>query len=127
MFDRMGRQFEQRGMPTLESVPVDLRDAGDEYELVVDVPGYHTDDIELTFSDDTLTIDASREESSEAESADDTEVRYVRQERGHSVSRSVRFPEPVDEEDISASYTNGTLTIVAPKVDAEAGHHIDIE
>lgn len=123
MFDRMGRQFEQRGMPTLESVPVDMRDHGDEYEIVADVPGYDTEEIELTFSDGSITIDASREAETEAEA----EGHYVHRERRTSVSRSVRLPEPVDEDAISASYTNGTLTVVAPKADVEEGHRIDID
>ncbi|WP_256295725.1 Hsp20/alpha crystallin family protein [Haloarchaeobius salinus] len=123
MFDRMGRQFEQRGMPTLESVPVDMRDHGDEYEIVADVPGYDTEDIELTFSEGTITIDASREE----ESAEEHDGHYVHQERRSSVSRSIRLPEPVDEEAIGASYSNGTLTVTAPKAEADEGHRIDIE
>jgi len=123
MFDRMGRQFEQRGMPTLESVPVDMRDHGDEYEIVADVPGYDTEDIELTFSDGTITIDASREEELEEEH----EGHYVHRERQTSVSRSIRLPEAVDEDAISASYTNGTLTVTAPKADVEEGQRIDID
>jgi HSP20 family protein len=123
MFDRMGRQFEHRGMPTLESVPVDVQDHGDEYEIVADIPGYDTEDIELTFSEGTITIDASREEESEEQS----EGHYVHRERRTSVSRSIRLPDAVDEDGISASYTNGTLTVTAPKAAADEGHRIDIE
>ncbi len=119
----MGRQFEQRGMPTLESVPVDMQDHGDEYEIVADVPGYDTEEIELTFSDGTITIDASREEETE----EAHEGHYVHRERQTAVSRSIRLPESVDEDAISASYTNGTLTVVAPKADVEEGHRIDID
>ncbi|MFD1646538.1 Hsp20/alpha crystallin family protein [Haloarchaeobius litoreus] len=123
MFDRMGRQFEQRGMPTLESVPVDMQDHGDEYEIVADVPGYDTEDIELTFSEGAITIDASREEETEEED----DGHYVHRERHSSVSRSIRLPEAVDEEAISASYRNGTLTVTAPKAEADEGHRIDID
>jgi len=123
MFDRMGRQFEHRGTPTFESVPVDMQDHGDEYEIVADVPGYDTRDIELTFSDGTITIDASREEETEEEA----DGHYVHRERQTSVSRSIRLPEAVDEDAISASYTNGTLTVTAPKLDVEEGHRIDID
>lgn len=119
----MGRQFEHRGMPTVESVPVDMQDHGDEYEIVADVPGYDTGDIELTFADGTITIDASREEETEEEGDD----HYVHRERQTSVSRSIRLPEAVDEDAISASYTNGTLTVTAPKADVEEGHRIDID
>ncbi len=126
MLDRMGRQFEQTGMSSLETVPIDMQDHGDEYEVVADLPGFTTDDIELTFSEGTLHLDASREE--ESDEADEDEGRYIHRERRQSVSRSIRVPEAVDEDGITASFTNGALTVRLPKEDAEDddGHTIDI-
>ncbi|WP_435334655.1 Hsp20/alpha crystallin family protein [Haloarchaeobius sp. TZWWS8] len=126
MFDRMGRQFESGpGMRSFQSVPIDLQDLGDAYELAADLPGYRSDDIDLTFSDGSLNIDATREETEDEADGG----RYVHRERRESVSRRVRIPEPVDESGISASYNNGTLTVKLPKEEQteDEGHRINIE
>ncbi|WP_439028289.1 Hsp20/alpha crystallin family protein [Haloarchaeobius sp. DT45] len=124
MIDRMSQQFDQSGMSTLETVPIDMQDHGDEYEVIADLPGFASDDIELTFSEGTLHLDASREE--ETEEGSEEAGRYIHRERRESVSRSIRVPEPVDEDGITASFNNGALTIRLPKEEADEGHTIDI-
>jgi HSP20 family protein len=102
-----------------------MREDGDEYTVVADLPGYAVEDIDLTFADGDLRIDASREEAFEA--TDEDEGTYVHRERSESASRTVRIPDPVVEDEITASYTNGTLTVTLPKAtDAVDGHSIDI-
>ncbi|WP_435360218.1 Hsp20/alpha crystallin family protein [Haloarchaeobius sp. DFWS5] len=124
MFDRMGRQFDSPGMRSFESIPIDMQDHGDEYEVTADLPGYDTENIDLTFSDGRLRLEASREDVEE-EADEET---YIHRERRQSVSRSLRVPEAVDEDGIAASYNNGTLTITLPKeeADEDEGHRIDI-
>jgi HSP20 family protein len=44
------------------------------------------------------------------------------------MSRSIRLPETVVEDDVTATYKNGVLTVQLPKAEpAEEGHEIDIE
>ena len=127
MLDRVSQQLET-GMggstfPT-GSVPVDVADTGDEFVVTADLPGFETDDIELTLSEGTLRLEAHTEEVSEYE-----EGEYVRRERSHtSASRRIRLPEPVDEEGVSAGYNNGVLTVTLPKESFDAdSKQIDIE
>ena len=129
MLDRLSSQVEEGmtrggGLPVPGDVAVDVADAHDEYVVTADLPGYDTDDIELTLSEGTLRLEASREEREEHE-----EGRYIRRERTQrSVSRRIRLPDPVDEEDVSASYKNGVLTVTLPKVSGgEESKQIDIE
>lgn len=125
MFDRMSRQLETGDLGEFNAVPVDMQDHGDEYTVVADLPGYTVDDIDLTFADGDLRIDASREEASEE--TDEDAGTYVHRERSESASRTVRIPDPVVEDEITASYNNGTLTVTLPKAtDAVDGHSIDI-
>ncbi|NHN43485.1 Hsp20/alpha crystallin family protein [Halorubellus sp. JP-L1] len=125
MFDRMSRQLDTGDLPEFRSVPVDMQDHGDEYTVVADLPGFGVEDIDLTFADGDLRIDAAREESSEE--ADDEAGTYVHRERSESVSRTVRVPDPVVEDEITASYNNGTLTVTLPKQsESVEGHNIDI-
>lgn len=125
MFDRMSRQLETGELGEFNAVPVDMQDHGDEYTVVADLPGYAVDDIDLTFADGDLRVDATREDV--AEGADEDSGTYVHRERSESVSRTVRVPDPVVEDEISASYDNGTLTVALPKrSESIDGHSIDI-
>jgi HSP20 family protein len=125
MFDRMSRQLETGELGEFNAVPVDMRDHGDEYTVVADLPGYDVDDIDLTFADGDLRIDAAREPASD-ETEEDAGT-YVHRERSESVSRTVRVPDPVVEDEIAASYDNGTLTVTLPKRSGSVdGHSIDI-
>jgi HSP20 family protein len=124
MFDRMSRELEAGDIGEFNAVPVDMQDHGDEYTVVADLPGYEVDEIDLTFADGDLRIDATRE----SEEADEDPGTYVHRERSASASRTVRVPDPVVEDEISAAYNNGTLTVTLPKTTDEVdGHSIDIK
>lgn len=126
VLDRMSRQFEGIEEDLIEgSVAVDLEDAGDEYVLTADLPGFETDDIEVELSGETVTVSADRETDTETE---DEDGRYLRRERRRrSVSRSIRLPEAVDETETEAEYRNGVLTVNLPKLEAEGGRTIPVE
>ncbi|QSG07244.1 Hsp20/alpha crystallin family protein [Halapricum desulfuricans] len=117
MFDRLSEQFanvdpvEFGGR--LSGPAVDLRDEGDELVAVVDLPGYDTEDVNVTLPDErTLRIAAEREREVEAHE----EGVYVRSERSHeAVERSIRLPDPVTEDGTSATYENGVLTVTLRK------------
>jgi HSP20 family protein len=133
MLDRMSKQAEEgllRGTGAgtdLRSVPVDVMEDDEEYVVTADLPGYGTDEIELTVSDDRLSIEASTAEETETEE-EDSGMRYHRRERRQrSISRTVRLPGEVDEESVSARYANGVLTVTLPKRDDEGSHQIRIE
>ncbi|SFC15719.1 HSP20 family protein [Halobiforma haloterrestris] len=128
MLDRVSRQVEEGmtggGLQVPGSVPVDVADTDEEYVVTADLPGYETDDIELTLSDGTLRLDATREDDLEF-----AEGEYLRRERTRkTASRRVRLPEPVEEDEVTAGYENGVLTVRLPKVGGGTGSKsIDIE
>ncbi|WP_247003115.1 Hsp20/alpha crystallin family protein [Halosolutus gelatinilyticus] len=128
VLERVSRQVEEGmgagGLQVPGSVPVDVADTGEEYVVTADLPGYDTDDIDLTLSDGTLRLEATRTDEEEY-----AEGRYLRRERTRaSASRRIRLPEPVDEDAISAGYEDGVLTVHLPKVGGgEESKSIDIE
>lgn len=125
--DRMSRQLEEgmfRGVPGAGGVAVDVADHAEKYVVTADLPGYDVADIDLTFDDGRLRIEAERTEEHEQR-----EGEYLRRERDQeTASRSLRLPEPVDADEIVADYTNGVLTVTLPKegVDEDSGRSIDI-
>lgn len=109
----------------LRSADVDLAEYDDEFVVMADLPGYDRQDIDVRAGDGRLTIRAERD----AEREDDTR-RYLRRERRReSVTRSVDLPASVVEEDASATYRHGVLTVTLPKSHAgdDDGHRIDVE
>lgn len=71
-------------------------------------------DIEVSLDDGYLTVSARKNESNEEK---DKHGNYIRRERyAGSYSRSYYVGE-IEENDISASYNNGTLCITLPKND----------
>lgn len=131
LIDRMGDQFEDvdrwKGFEGAwpGGLNVDVAEYDESFEVTADLPGYSTEDIEVELVDEQLRIRAERAEASE----DEEPGRYIRRERRErSIDRRVRLPEPVAEEDVEASFTNGVLTVTLPKVEAAADtHSIDIE
>lgn len=117
MFDRLSEQFSSIDPVEvgagLTGIAVDVRDEGDALVVAADLPGYDTDNIEVTLSDErTLRLSAERESEREESEAGV----YVRRERSHeSVERTVTLPEAVEDEETSAAYDDGVLTVTLPK------------
>ncbi|MFB6309412.1 MAG: Hsp20/alpha crystallin family protein [Haloarculaceae archaeon] len=118
-FDEIERVFglmSQQFGTELAGVPTDVIDDGDAYVVRADLPGYDSDDVEVTLSEGRqLRIDAEREEASVEEDG-----RFVQRERrAQSASRTVTLPERVEEAETEASYDRGVLTVRLPKQTAE--------
>lgn len=130
---RMSRQLEdltgQSDGPfgSRRGAAVDLRDEPESFVVTVDLPGFERSDIDLSVADRTLTIDATRDVSHDA---DDDDGRFVRRERrSDSIHRSLRLPADVRADDASATYNNGVLSVTLPKLTVDDGdsHRIDVE
>lgn len=123
VLNRIGMELEEGVVGGLGrgSVPVDVLDETDAFTVEAGLPGCSPDDIELSMTDGTLVLAAAISEPAE-------DARYLKRERPRgSVSRRIRFPEPVDEEDVSASYDDGVLSVHVPKATADGSTRIDIE
>lgn len=109
--------WEQESLPSggaeTRSVKVDLEDRDEELVLTAELPGFDKDDIDVRVTDRTLRLEAEHEEEAEEE-----EGEFIRRERRRTaVSRSVRLPEAVETDEITATYNNGVLTIGMPKTE----------
>ncbi|PSQ60043.1 MAG: heat-shock protein [Halobacteriales archaeon SW_9_67_25] len=126
-FDDMERLFDQLtdfGGTLGDDVPVDVRDEGDAFVVLADLPGYAAEDIDVQLADGRrLTVTATRESESTAE-----EGTYVRRERPRgTTSRTVALPEAVDENATEASYDDGVLTVrLGKRTAGEAGTDIPV-
>lgn len=113
-------------------VRLDLIDRGDTYVVLVDVPGYDRDDLEVELHGRRLTISGDRDGEPRASAADErgefdgTALR--RERRLQSFSRQLQVPAPVDTDAAEAAVATGVLMVRLPKLDSsEPTRPIDIE
>ena len=126
LFDEMFNDpFFTRGENKL--MRTDIKEKNDHYELEVDLPGYEKENIKIELSDGYLTINASMNK----ETDEDKDSSYVHKERYvGECSRSFYVGDNIKEEDIKASFKNGTLKLTLPKEKQEKieeKKYIDIE
>ena len=91
----------------------ELYEEDDEFVLSVEMPGFETDDITVSWDDGVLNI--------AAESEDET------RSRRQTYHRRFRFPKDVDDESISAQYRNGILEVRLPVMTGATARGKEIE
>ena len=90
----------------------DVKELKDKFEITMDLPGYEKENIDMSIEDGYLTIHAKTSKENE----DKEEGKFVRKERFFGeCSRSFYVGDDITEEDIKASFKNGTLKIEVPK------------
>jgi len=102
---------------------VDLAEEQDRYILTADLPGVTKEDIDLSLTDDVLTLKGSRKAESE-----EKKKGYHRVERSYgSFQRSFRIPGGVDGSKIEANFKHGVLNVVLPKPEESRPRQIDVK
>ena len=98
---------------TSGSVPVNVRETDQQYEMDVIAPGCRKEDFNINISDNLLTISfAHKEQNSEQnEKAGWVRNEYVQR----SFSRSFTLDDTVDVDKIRATYTDGILHLSLAK------------
>ena len=90
----------------------DIKEKKDQYLITIDLPGYEKEDIKIHIEDGYITIHAK----TSSENEDNEEGKFVRKERFFGeCSRSFFVGDDITEEDVRASFKNGTLRIEIPK------------
>ena len=93
----------------------DFSESDDGYELTVEMPGLTDKDVDVSVSDDTVTVKGEKKQQSEKKEDD-----YHMMERSYgSFRRSFTLPHGVNADSISAKVKDGILTVTLPKT-AEA-------
>lgn len=129
LFEEMDRMFDEpffgrRGMDREQNwgLPLDVAENENNYVVRASIPGINPDDLDISLTDNVLTIRGEMKHESE-----DTGDRWVvRERRGGSFTRSISFPMAVDSERAEASCENGVLTLHLPKAETARPRRINI-
>ena len=106
------------GKHAKQIMKTDVKELDNGYEIMVDLPGFKKDEVNVELENGYLTISASKGLDKDEE---DKKGKYIRQERyAGSMSRSFYVGEDLTEEDIHAKFENGILRLDVPKKEAKA-------
>ncbi len=104
-------------LPEIEEVTpsVDIYEDADNVVVKAELPGMKKEDIDVTLTEDTITISGEKKKEEKVQRKD-----YFRLERSYgSFSRSFRLPKEVQADKAKAKFKDGVLEIKIPKT-AEA-------
>lgn len=106
----------------------DIREIDEGYEVIMDLPGFKKDEIEVQLENGYLTVSAAKGlDKDEA----DKKGKYICRERyAGEMSRSFYVGEDILDTDIHARFENGILKLDVPKKEAKAVEtkkHVAIE
>ena len=92
----------------------DIKEHQDGYELEIDLPGFHKDEIQAELKDGYLTISAAKQLNQDEKEKETG--KYIRRERyTGSCQRSFYVGEDITEADIKAEFKHGILRLFVPK------------
>ena len=128
--DVFGDSFAGRGegeglMAPTYYLPVDIKETENGYLVEAPVPGFKPEDVEVTFSDGVLTINATRREEREEKKE---EGRYLRREIAFgNYQRRIALPGDVQSDNIKARFDDGVLRVEVPRASRPEPRRIEVQ
>ncbi|HVO66426.1 MAG TPA: Hsp20/alpha crystallin family protein [Syntrophales bacterium] len=105
-----GRERERFGS---FSPSIDIKENDKDVSIKAELPGIDERDIDVSLTDDALTIKGEKREEKE-----DKGKNYYRMERSYgSFSRTIPLPTGIDSQRADAVFKKGVLTITVPKTE----------
>lgn len=90
---------------------LDLGATEKEYTVTMEIPGVDEKDVRLEIVNDTLTIQGEKKQENEEKGKN-----YYRMERSYgSFQRMLSLPEDADQNDVTATFKKGVLTVTMPR------------
>lgn len=129
-FPDFGRDVEKKlyGKHAAQVMKTDVHEHDDHYEIVIDLPGFKKDQINLELQNSYLNVSAAKGLDKDEKSKEGT---LIRQERyAGAMQRSFYVGNAVTESDVKAKFEDGVLSINVPKAEPKKteGHkYIAIE
>ena len=102
---------------------IDLYQTANEVVVKASPPGLTADDVQITVTDDVLSLRGEFKQESEQEDA----TYHLREQRYGAFERSIRLPADVQTDEANAEFKDGILTITLPKAEVAKAKSINIK
>jgi len=106
----------------LMNLEMDVAEQDGKFLVKASVPGIAPEDLDVSLSDNVLTIKGETHTETEKEE----ETYHLRERRSGHFMRSFSLPTAVKEEEIEAIYENGVLTLEIPKAEEVKPKKIEV-
>ena len=103
--------------------PMEVFDSDGNTVVRLELPGMAMEDIDISVSDGLLTIKGEKKEEKEIKEED----RYCSERTYGSFRRTLSVPKYLDESKIHATYDNGVLEVLLPKVAEKKGRKVKVQ
>jgi HSP20 family protein len=112
------KPFAEEWAPTVE-----VSETKDKYIVNAELPGRETKDVNVTLSDDILTIKGEKKKETEEKDED----RYFSERYYGSFQRSFQLPAGAKADEVEASFDKGVLKIEFPKKEEVKKKEIEVK
>jgi HSP20 family protein len=111
-FRELTPYFSQRATPVQAFSPAfEVKETAEGYVFRADVPGVAEKDLEMTLTQNRLTISGKRE----AEERKEGETFFAYERAFGSFTRTFTLPDGIDGDHVRADLKDGVLTVIVPK------------
>lgn len=104
---------------------VDVRETDHNLEVVAELPGLRSDDVEVNLENNVLTISGEKKQET-SEGGEDASYHLIERSYGR-FERSFTLPRTVDISKVKAQFENGVLTVSLPKMEEAKPRRIKID
>lgn len=126
-FDRIFRDFgmmtNQRNQKVGLDLAIDMYDDGNNLLAEMNLPGLKGEDISVEIVENHLHVSGKREELQEKKE----KSHYAKEISRGSFERVVGLPNKIDVNKVEATYQNGVLKIVMPKIEETQDSRIKVK
>ena len=112
------KPFDEEWAPT-----VDVCETKDKYTVKAELPGLEAKDVNVTLSDDILTIKGEKKEKTEEKD----ENRHFSEWYYGSFQRSFQLPAEVKADKVEANFNKGVLKVTLPKKEEAKKKEIEVK
>lgn len=102
---------------------LDVAENDDAFVVTASVPGMKPDDLDITITDNVLTIKGEYK----ADETIEEEQYHIRERRYGSFGRSITLPVAVNADEVDANYENGVLILTVPKAEEVKPRRITVK
>jgi HSP20 family protein len=103
-------------------LPVDIAETDSGYLIKAPIPGFKPEEVEVSLSDDVLTIKAEHKEEKTEQKKN-----YLRREIAYgNFERMIALPKDVQGDKINATFKNGVLQVEVPRAPKRQPNRIQV-